>query len=99
MPWLNRPDAEWLAEIVSGCAAIYVIEDHCPVGGLGDRILATLMRARALAGREVVKFAVEGYPACGTPPEALRFHGLDGYSLASRILEHLGAAPRVGSRL
>ena len=30
-------------------------------------------------------FGVEGWPACGTPDEALRFHGLDGASLAPRI--------------
>jgi transketolase len=30
-------------------------------------------------------FGVEGWPACGTPAEALRAHGLDGASLARRI--------------
>jgi hypothetical protein len=30
-------------------------------------------------------FGVEGWPACGTPLEALRYHGLDGSSLADRI--------------
>ena len=30
-------------------------------------------------------FGVEGWPACGTPSEALRAHGLDGASLAGRI--------------
>jgi hypothetical protein len=33
------------------------------------------------------KFAVSGYPACGTPSEALNFHGLDGASLAKQILD------------
>ena len=40
---------------------------------------------RALPGRAVTVFGVEGWPACGTPDEALRFHGLDGASLAARI--------------
>jgi hypothetical protein len=31
------------------------------------------------------KFGVDGYPACGTPAEALRYHQLDGISLANRI--------------
>ena len=40
-------------------------------------------------------FGVEGWPACGTPPEALRFHGLDGASLADRIGERSArTAPR-----
>jgi len=88
MPWLNRLDTDWLVEAVSPYPAIYVVEDHAPVAGLGDCILNTLMRAGALQGRPVVKFAVEGYPACGTPTEALKFHGLDGGSLASRIVRH-----------
>jgi transketolase len=56
-----------------------VLEDHAPVGGLGDAL------RRALGGRPVTVFGVEGWPACGTPSEALRFHGLDGASLAERI--------------
>ena len=39
---------------------------------------------------EVTVFGVEGWPACGTPAEALRFHGLDGASLADRIAARLG---------
>jgi len=34
----------------------------------------------------LINFAVEGWPACGTPTEALHFHGLDGTSLAKRIM-------------
>ena len=39
----------------------------------------------ALDGRALTVFGVEGWPACGTPLEALRLHGLDGSSLADRI--------------
>jgi hypothetical protein len=38
-----------------------------------------------LEGRVVTVFGVEGWPACGAPLEALRYHGLDGASLADRI--------------
>ena len=38
-----------------------------------------------LDGRSLTVFGVEGWPACGTPPEALRHHRLDGASLAERI--------------
>lgn len=88
VPWLNRLDPAWLAETVSAYPVIHVLEDHGPVGGLADHILNTLLNAGVLAGRGVVKFAVEGYPACGTPAEALTFHGLDGASLALRIWRH-----------
>jgi transketolase len=79
MPWLNRFDFEWLAAEVAPYEHVLVLEDHSPVGGLGDAL------RRALDGRSVAVFGVEGWPACGTPEEALRFHGLDGASLAGRI--------------
>ena len=62
-------------------APIVVIEDHAPVGALGDAL------RRELPGREVTVCGVEGWPAFGTPPEALRAHGLDAASLAGRIAE------------
>ncbi|TML04760.1 MAG: 1-deoxy-D-xylulose-5-phosphate synthase [Actinobacteria bacterium] len=85
MPWLNRVDASWLAEAVEPFDEIFVLEDHAPVGGLGDSL------RRSLAGRALTVLGVEGWPACGTPAEALRFHGLDGASLADRIALALGA--------
>jgi len=48
------------------------------VGGLGDALRRELERP-------ITVFGVEGWPACGTPPEALRFHGLDGVSVAARV--------------
>jgi transketolase len=79
MPWLNRIDTAWLTDLVESFAEIIVLEDHAPVGALGDAL------RRELDGRDVTVFGVEGWPACGTPAEALRFHGLDGSSLADRI--------------
>jgi transketolase len=85
MPWLNRIDPAWLGELVEPFDDLFVVEDHAPVGGLGDAL------RRALEGRAVTVCGVEGWPACGTPPEALRFHGLDGASLADRIALQFGA--------
>jgi transketolase len=85
MPWLNRVDVAWLEEVVDPFEEIFVLEDHAPVGGLGDSL------RRALPGRALEVFGVEGWPACGTPHEALRFHGLDASSLADRIALRLGA--------
>jgi transketolase len=87
MPWLNRFDAEWLAEEVGSLEEIFVLEDHAPVGGLAD----ALRRALDTPTR-VTAFGVEGWPACGTPPEALRAHELDGVSLAVRIERALAVA-------
>ena len=88
MPWLNRFDSEWLATEVAAFEHLLVLEDHSPVGGLGDAL------RRELDGRAVTVFGVEGWPACGTPQEALRFHELDGSSLASRIAVELNAPAR-----
>ena len=87
MPWLNRVDAEWLSDVVGECRAVYVLEDHAPVGGLGDSILSTMKRKRILEKTPFQIFAVEGFPACGTPAEALSAHGLNGATLAERILQ------------
>ena len=80
MPWLNLVDAVWLAELVESFEELFVVEDHAPVGALGDSL------RRELDGRSLTVFGVDGWPACGTPLEALRFHGLDGSSLADRIV-------------
>jgi len=85
LPWLNRFDRDWLADTVSSYADVFVLDDHAPVGGLGDALLRELSDGRLLDDRTVTVFGVEGWPACGTPPEALRFHRLDGASLAERI--------------
>jgi transketolase len=84
MPWLNRLDAEWLADLLEPFEELFVLEDHAPIGGLGDSL------RRELPGRRVTVFGVEGWPACGTPVEALRFHRLDGASLGDRIALALG---------
>ena len=77
MPWLNRVDPGAFA----AWDHVFVLEDHAPVGGLGD--------ALRRVGVEVEVFGVEGWPACGTPLEALRAHRLDGASLADRIAASL----------
>ncbi len=87
MPWLNRIDRPWLEEAVGSCRGVFVLEDHSPVGGLGDAVLNALAGAGLLGTRRFRKFGVEGYLACGTPQEVLRHHGLDGESLARRIME------------
>ena len=50
--------------MLEGYEHVFVLEDHSPVGGLGDALRRGL-------GRDVVVFGVEGWPACGTPSEAL----------------------------
>jgi transketolase len=87
MPWINRVHTDWLQEVIDTCRALFVLEDHAPVGGLGDTLLNALTSSGLMGDRYFRKFAVEGYPAWGTPSEVLKYHGLDGASLAARILE------------
>ncbi len=88
LPWLTDVDADWLAELVEPYQHVLVLDDHSPVGALGDTL------GRALEGRPVTVFGVEGWPACGTPSEALRYHRLDGASLAARVHAVIGVASR-----
>ena len=83
MPWLNRADPGWVEGVMGECDTAFVVDNHSPYGGLGD----CLRNCETMRGRRLVKFAVDDFPACGTPPEALRHHGLDGESLARRIVE------------
>ncbi len=85
MPWLNRVDENWLRQTVGSSKPIYVLEDHSPVGALGDCLLNVLVNTGLMQNRPFRKFGVEGYPAWGTPPEVLKFHGLDGETLADII--------------
>jgi transketolase len=89
MPWLNRLDREWFAQTIAELPAIFVLDDHAPVGGLGDFLLNALVEVERPLHKSFRKFAVEGEPACGTPVEALRHHRLDGASIARRIEDAL----------
>jgi len=85
MSWLNRLDRSWLTDVASAYHHVLVLEDHSPVGGLGDAL------RRELEDQPVTVYGVEGWPACGTPAEALRAHRLDGSSLAQTVLLRLDA--------
>ena len=87
MPWLNRLDETWLEEVVGDINAIFVIDNHSLVGGFGDCLLNRLSESEKLRIKRFKKFAVEGFPECGTPEEVLRYHRLDGENLVERIKE------------
>lgn len=89
MPWLNRIDTEWLQATINGNRAIYVLEDHSPVGGLGDHMLDAMSFIRRSGEAKFRKLGVTGVPACGTPAEVLSHHRLDALSIAQRVREDL----------
>jgi transketolase len=85
LPWLNEVDLSWLEEISTDCEFIFALDNHSGYGGLGDLLLNALMSSPVLRTRHLTKFAIDEFPACGTPKETLAYHKLDGRSLAERI--------------
>ena len=86
MPWLNIVDLHWLEETIMNHTQIFVLEDHARCGGLGEFLISGLTTARLLVHNNFTIFSIDGFPACGSPAEALNFHGLDGESIAQRII-------------
>lgn len=86
LPWLNRLDRAWFADMVAPYKFIHVVEDHAPVGGLGSALLNALSANKQLRDKTFEVYGVEGFPAMGTPWEALEHHHLSGARLAERIL-------------
>ncbi len=85
MAWLNRFDTDWLSEVIGNVPEIYVVEDHSTTGGLGEHLLYTLVSQDLVNEKWFEIIGVDEHPACGTPPEALKYHRLDAESLAARI--------------
>ncbi len=52
-PWLNVVDPAWLAECVGPYSTLVVIEDHGPVGALGDHLGRALVAHGLLEGAAV----------------------------------------------
>ena len=90
LPWLNEIDLGWLEETCADGKFIFALDNHSGYGGLGDSLLNALMSSPKLGDLHLTKFAVDEYPACGTPQEALAYHKLDGSSLAERITDVIG---------
>ncbi len=92
LPWLNTVDHDWLKATIGDCQHLFTLDNHATYGGIGDNILNALAALKTIADRRLEKFGIDEIPACGTPPEALRYHRLDGASLAERILTATGRA-------
>jgi transketolase len=90
LPWLNKVDAGWLAEVCAGRKFLFTLDNHSGYGGIGDLLLNGLMSSPALRSQLLTKFAIDEIPVCGTPEEALAYHKVDGRSLARRIAGAIG---------
>jgi transketolase len=91
MPWLNRFDGQWLSDLVRPFQAVVAVDDHSPVGGMGDALLRAMASEGILANRRVSLIGCEEVPVCGAPREVLEFHRLDAASLAARFADLAGS--------
>jgi transketolase len=87
LPWLNRIDEDWFEKSIADCDMVFVLDNHSQYGGLGDQVLNIAQKIDAARSKRFIKFGLNEYPACGTPPEVLAYHQLDGKSMAKRILK------------
>ncbi|MGD8283406.1 MAG: 1-deoxy-D-xylulose-5-phosphate synthase N-terminal domain-containing protein, partial [Desulfobacterales bacterium] len=85
-PWINRINMDWLEDTIGDSDTIFVMDNHSTSGGLGDFLLNSMMSSDTLRTKRLIKYAIEEFPACGTPKEVLAYHKLDGNSLITRIL-------------
>ena len=85
-PWLNHIDETWFEQQIADFGTVFVLDNHSQYGGLGDQVLNTAQKVDRLRSKRFIKFGLDEFPACGTPPEVLAYHQLDGDSLASRIV-------------
>lgn len=87
LPWLNRIDEDWFKKSIADCDTVFVLDNHSRYGGLGDMVLNTAQKIDTARRKRFIKFGLDEYPACGTPPEVLAYHKLDGDSIAASILK------------
>ncbi len=89
LPWLNVVDEAWLARAIAGVPHLFSLDNHCSIGGQGDRIASAIASTGFREAPRLHRFAVEGIPACGGNADVLKHHGLDEQSLFERALRAL----------
>ena len=83
LPWLNRIDDEWVADVLGRFSLIVTLDNHYVTLGQGVMVAAALARTGTRA--ELVSIGVKDVPACGSNAEVLAHHGLDADSLVATV--------------
>lgn len=94
LPWLNRIDRAWLARVASSVPFLFTLDNHYLTGGQGEQLAAALLELGFEQPPRLIRFGVEGLPACGASLEVLEHHRLDGCSLAERSATVLSSHQR-----
>jgi len=88
LPWLNRVDPHWASEALGVYPLIVTLDNHYTTLGQGTQIAAALASSEG-ARPPVLSLGVTEIPACGSNPEVLAYHGLDGAAIAAAIERRL----------
>ena len=92
LPWLNRVDSGWLAQVIGDRRAVITLDNHYVHGGQGEMVAAAVAALGLEPAARVTSIGVAELPKCGTNDEVLGYHGLDVDGLLARIRQALGAA-------
>jgi transketolase len=84
LPWLNRIDDAWVAEMFTRFPAVITLDNHYVTLGQGVMVAAALARTGVRA--DVRSLGLTDIPACGNNAEVLAHHGLDAASIAHTVL-------------
>jgi transketolase len=82
LPWLNRIDERWLAEVLDRPVTVTLDNQYV---SLGQGVMIAAAMARAGMRSHVVSIGLTDIPACGSNDEVLAHHGLDGASIVRRV--------------
>ena len=91
LPWLNRVDESWLADVTAGAGQIVTLDNHYVHGGQGDMLASAIARI-GRGGVRVTRLGVAELPECGTNDEVLRYHRLDADGLCASMQHALRIA-------
>lgn len=86
LPWLNRVDPEWLADLAAGADRLMVVENHYTRGGQADTVARALLELDLPAAPVFRGLGLTEVPRCGTDDEVLDAHGLS----VGRLAESFG---------
>ena len=95
LPWLNRVDPVWLADVTATARYLFVVDNHYTRGGQADLIARGLLE---LAPTRMPRFRGIGLteiPRCGTEDEALTAHGLHADNLAQVVRDDVRKEDRI----
>ncbi len=88
LPWLNRVDAAWIADLAKGRRLLVTLDDHYLDGGQGEKVMAAA--ARAGVSIPTLNLGLKAVPPSGQPGEVLERLGLDAAGIAAQIRGALG---------